>query len=245
VSSRSVSGEAVDCGESCDETIPFPRPCISHRALTSFSHHHQHYPAHNYSIMAGNIANELASTLQSAHIVSHPDPAYDVNPSTAASKKQPVRFRPNAARRPSSDTLSPSPTRSSEIPLSVLEPPPRRNNLPPLPDLRFEQSYLARIQPFSQPADGGPPNYLMIAWVTLLDQAILPFSQGVIWNLALHGWRAWNVATKFQGQSVGARVRRWWWQTNNWKLPEVRRQEKMAEKVKDFYVNEFGSGMPD
>lgn len=193
-----------------------------------------------------NIANEIASTIQTAHIDHHPDPAYDLNPSTAASKKQPVRFRSHAANRRSSDALSPSPTRSSEIPLSVLEPPPRRNNLPPLPDLRFEQSYLARIKPFSQPADGSPPNYLMIAWVTILDQALLPLSQGLVWNLLLHGWRAWNVATKFQGQSVGARLRRWWWKTNNWTIPSSpRRQQEMAGRVKEFYVDEFGSTLGD
>lgn len=197
-------------------------------------------PSSSYHIME-DLPNELASTLQSAHIISHPDVSYDLNPSMAASKKTPVNFRPQSSRRRTSESLS----RSSQIPLSVLEPPPRRQNLPPLPDMRFEQSYLARIKPYSEPADGGPPNYLMITWITVLDQVLMPLSQGVMWNLLLHGWRVFNTATRFQGQGVGAKIRRWWWRTNNWKIPPVQQQKKMAEDVKEFFVDEFGAAGPD
>lgn len=192
-----------------------------------------------------SIANEIASTLLTGHVNRHPDPAYDINPSTAASKKTPAQFRPQSGHRHASDSTSSSSERGSEIPLSVLERPPRRNNLPPLPDLRFEQSYLARIKPFYEPEDGSAPNWLMVAWVTVLDQAIVPLSQGVVWNLLLHGWRAWNVASKFHGQSVGARVRRWWWQTNNWAIPPPPKEKEMADRAQEFFVNEFGTAMPD
>lgn len=47
----------------------------------------------------------------------------------------------------------------------------------------------------------------------------MPLSQGLVYNLALFGWRAWNTDVAFQGAGVGARVRRWWWGVNNWKLP--------------------------
>ena len=39
---------------------------------------------------APSIPLEIASTLQTASINRHPDPRHDLNPSTAASAKQPV-----------------------------------------------------------------------------------------------------------------------------------------------------------
>jgi hypothetical protein len=53
----------------------------------------------------------------------------------------------------------------------------------------------------------------------LLKQVLSPLIQGTIWSLALHGWRFWNRSATLSGSSVGARVRRWWYETNNWKLP--------------------------
>ena len=52
-----------------------------------------------------------------------------------------------------------------------------------------------------------------------------------------------NRGTKFTGQTLGARVRNWWWRVNNWKIPEARNVK--AEEVKDFYVGQFGSSMGD
>jgi len=64
----------------------------------------------------------------------------------------------------------------------------------------------------------------------------------------LSGWRHWNRNAQFSGQSVGSRIRRWWWEVNNWEIPadgnggEVRRgrglqaklgDEKMARKVQE------------
>jgi hypothetical protein len=48
----------------------------------------------------------------------------------------------------------------------------------------------------------------------------MPLVQGVAWSLVVAGWRHWNGAAKFSGQSIGAKIRRWWWGVNNWKLPE-------------------------
>lgn len=128
--------------------------------------------------------------------------------------------------------------------------PPRRP-LPPLPDLRFEQSYLASLAP----AEGV---WWKIVLITLRDQVLMPLVQGVGFNLVLFGWRWWNRGVKFNGMGVGgmlnsfaeslvfrvedwgrergmgvmsgrgyvgltldiAKVRRWWWGVNNWKLPE-------------------------
>ncbi len=94
---------------------------------------------------------EIASTIQSASIRHHPDPDYDINPSTSASKVEPVDL--------SSSTV---PAAEDEVPLSALRPHPRRKTLPPLPDLRFEQSYLKSIE--------GALSWQGVAWITVRDQ---------------------------------------------------------------------------
>lgn len=43
----------------------------------------------------------------------------------------------------------------------------------------------------------------------------------MVWSLALHGWRYWNRSSKLVGNSAGARVRRWWYKTNNWSIKET------------------------
>ena len=83
---------------------------------------------------------ELASTIQSAHIKRHPDAALDVNPPTAASTREPVILQ--SLKHGSDDGIDED---EEDIPYSVLRPQPRHYNLPPLPDLRFEQSYLRSI----------------------------------------------------------------------------------------------------
>jgi hypothetical protein len=100
-----------------------------------------------------SIPIEIAGTLQSASINRHPDVRYDLNPSTAASKKGPVEIV-------STDDMSE--VDDDEIPTSVLRPIPRRQTLPPLPDLRFEQSYLRSIEK----AQG----WGAISWITFRDQ---------------------------------------------------------------------------
>lgn len=93
----------------------------------------------------------IASTIQSASLNRNPDPRHDLNPSTAASAKEPVTLHDDA----SSDL-------DDEIPLSALRPTPRRHDMPPLPDLRFEQSYLKSIE-----RAGG---WLDIGYITVRDQ---------------------------------------------------------------------------
>lgn len=97
---------------------------------------------------------EVAETIQTASIVSHPSAAHDINPSTAASEKQPVVAAPASdAGSLSSDIVDPS---------RVIRPIRRRQTLPPLPDLRFEQSYLASLKD----AD----TWGRVAWITVRDQ---------------------------------------------------------------------------
>ncbi|KAI2630825.1 DUF1770-domain-containing protein [Hypoxylon sp. NC1633] len=99
-----------------------------------------------------------------------------------------------------------------EIPVSVLRARPRAKSFPPMPDLRFEQSYLHSIAK----AD----TWWKVLWITARDQMMMPLAQGVVYNLAICGWHHWNKNAQLSGTSVGARVRRWWYGVNNWPLPE-------------------------
>ncbi len=66
---------------------------------------------------------------------------------------------------------------------------------------------------------------------------MLPLVQGMVWSLALHGWRYWNRTAQLSGNSVGTKIRRWWYRTNNWKVPESLRDfggnAKLAAEVDD------------
>lgn len=106
--------------------------------------------------MDNTIPSEIASTIQAASIKRHPSPRHDLNPSTAASQKQPVTLDEHPDPDADSDVAE------DEIPISVLNPVPRRNTMPPLPDLRFEQSYLKSIEQ----AQG----WQGVLWITLRDQ---------------------------------------------------------------------------
>jgi hypothetical protein len=103
-------------------------------------------------------ALDIPEIIQSASIKRDPSPAHDINPSTAASEKQPVVAAPASdAASIASDIVDPN---------RVIRPVRRRQTLPPLPDLRFEQSYLASIRD----AD----TWGRVAWITIRDQVRLP-----------------------------------------------------------------------
>lgn len=78
----------------------------------------------------------LAETVQTAHIDHNPDPLRDNAPETSVDTKEIVTPRPEY------DDVD---SEEEDIPYSVLRPTPRTQKLPPLPDLRFEQSYLNSI----------------------------------------------------------------------------------------------------
>jgi hypothetical protein len=50
-------------------------------------------------------------------------------------------------------------------------------------------------------------------------QVFLPLIQGTLWTLALSGWRFWNQGAQYSGRTVGSKIRRWWWNVNNWEIP--------------------------
>src|SRR5277367_1345640 len=129
--------------------------------------------------MSSSIPLQIAETIQTAHINRAPDVAHDVNPSTAASSKQPVTV---SHRIPSSDSLQEldlydeagmdEDEDAEDIPYDVIQPLPRRASLPPLPDFRFEQSYLASI--------AGADTYSRIAYITIRDQVCLIIMLGSV-----------------------------------------------------------------
>ncbi|KAL3426947.1 hypothetical protein PVAG01_00456 [Phlyctema vagabunda] len=208
--------------------------------------------------MASSIPLQIAETIQTASINREPSPSRDLNPSTASSQKEPVVVSSSSSqgqgkRNASSSSISldkytygdledgieieadddelddDEEDDEADIPYDVLRPAPRRASFPPLPDLRFEQSYLRSISE----AD---TNW-KVAFITLRDQLFLPLAQGMIWSLALHGWRYWNRSAALSGSSVGAKVRRWWYRTNDWKIPEsfkhISKDSKLAANMSD------------
>jgi Autophagy receptor ATG43 len=118
--------------------------------------------------MSSSIPIQIAETIQTASIKRNPDVAHDLNPSTAASSKQPVTVSPNAPSSDSShevdtfDEVNGIDEEEEDIPYDVIRPLPRRPSLPPLPDLRFEQSYQASI--------AGADTFSKVAYITIRDQ---------------------------------------------------------------------------
>src|SRR4051794_13798962 len=105
--------------------------------------------------MSSSVPLTIAETVQTASINKNPSPTYDITPSTAADKKSPVTEEPLP-----SATESDEDAENEEIPYSIIRPVSRkRTSLPPLPDLRFEQSYLASIR--------GAESYWAIGYITI------------------------------------------------------------------------------
>ncbi|CAL3966014.1 hypothetical protein PZA11_002809 [Diplocarpon coronariae] len=194
--------------------------------------------------MSSSLPIEIASTIQSASIKRDPSPTHDLNPSTAASQRQPVSLSRSdqsldkyAYDSEGIDGSEVEEEEEEDVPYSVLEPVPRRHSFGPLPDLRFEQSYLTSIR--HAESNWG------VAFITLRDQLVLPLVQGMLWTLALSGWRYWNRTAELSGSSVGTKVRRWWYKTNNWKMPKSMRDfggnAKLASDIGDYYQNQSSS----
>ncbi len=216
-----------DIAQSCRERQPIkelhPLPSLHLQQIHLSPSTLKFFHARANKTMASNPAVELASILQSASVKRHPSPHHDVNPATAASAKAPATVTVHSPSSSLKSATTSSDRASSDI-VDNVSIRPRRSTLPPLPDLRFEQSYLASIKN----ADTWPK----VAYITLRDQVLMPLAQGLGWNLALFGWRFWNRGTKFGGQTLGSRVRRWWWDVNNWEPPKEA-QRTFASDVED------------
>jgi hypothetical protein len=60
--------------------------------------------------------------------------------------------------------------------------------------------------------------------ILIETQVMMPLAQGVVYNLFLVGWQHWNKNAQLHGNTIGARVRRWWWDVNNWKIPNAKKR---------------------
>ncbi|KAI0115948.1 hypothetical protein GGR51DRAFT_502669 [Nemania sp. FL0031] len=186
-----------------------------------------------------SIPTQIAEVIQTAHINRAPSPRHDLNPSTAASTREPAHLSPlptgsssssarhrhgHAQARRYTTELDTTDDDDDDIPLSVLVRPrgaPRRQraaSFPPMPDLRFEQSYLHSI--------AGAETWGRVVWITVRDQIMMPLAQGVLYNLAIVGWQHWNRNAQMSGSSVGARLRQWWYGVNKWPLPATAKTKR-------------------
>jgi hypothetical protein len=156
--------------------------CGSQPAM-SFSHPHSPSSTTTMPSIGSLAAQTLA---QDTHIVYSPSPSRDIAPSTSVDTKIPVYHDIDDF---DSDSDGDHYSRH------------RRRPLPPLPDLRFEQSYMASIAP----ANGV---WWKILLITIKDQVFMPLLQGLGFNLALFGWRWWNRGIKFSGAGLGGRFPR-------------------------------------
>lgn len=117
--------------------------------------------------MSSSVPLQIAETIQTASLNRAPDPKHDLNPSTAASEKQPVELShsdPSLSKYTYDDEagIDSEAEDEDDISYSVLKPVPRRKSFGPLPDLRFEQSYLASI--------AGAKSNWGVAFITMRDQ---------------------------------------------------------------------------
>lgn len=142
-----------------------------------------------------SLPTQVAETVQTAHINRHPSPAHDNNPSTAASRKEPVRLQKSKAKAgPNSpddggsiddedfvagddgDVEDELETEDEDLYRArSVKPRPRRHNLPPMPDLRFEQSYLWSIR--------NADTWWKVGWITVRDQ---------VGSYSFHAWRSFR-----------------------------------------------------
>lgn len=109
---------------------------------------------------SSDIPMQIAETIQTAHINRAPSAAHDINPSTAADTREPVRLV-DKKRGVGDDELEDEED-EDDVPVSLLRPRQRFSHLPPIPDLRFEQSYLHSIR--------DAKTWWMVAWITTRDQ---------------------------------------------------------------------------
>lgn len=93
------------------------------------SHSDGHKPFPLPDMASSDIPMQIAETIQTAHLNREPSAAHDINPSTAADTREPVRLEEKKARDVDEDD------EDDEIPVSVLRPRRRFSHLPPIPSV--------------------------------------------------------------------------------------------------------------
>ena len=134
--------------------------------------------------MSSSIPLQLAETVQTAHIQREPSPHHDLNPSTAASQREPAHLEPvypddggidEGDKEYHHDISESESETESELYPSRVKPRQRRprHHLPPMPDLRFEQSYLWSIR--------NADTWWKVGWITVRDQ-VRPLTERKGWD---------------------------------------------------------------
>ncbi|EGS20475.1 uncharacterized protein CTHT_0023070 [Thermochaetoides thermophila DSM 1495] len=162
--------------------------------------------------MADSVPLQIADTIQTAHIQRHPSPLHDVNPPHGAGSTAEPVYVDNEGIDEGEEELDTSEEEEYRSSRSAV-PRPRKpqHHFPPLPDLRFEQSYLWSIR--------NADTWWKVVAITVRDQVMMPLLQGIVYNLFICGWQYWNKSAQIHGSSVGARLRRWWYGVNKWPIP--------------------------
>lgn len=76
----------------------------------------------------------------------------------------------------------------------------QRSKLPPLPDLRFEQSYLKQLE-------GANGSIMWMIIITIREQILFPGLQGFLWALGMAGLRSLRAAQAENGRVWGGWLR--------------------------------------
>jgi Autophagy receptor ATG43 len=189
-------------------------------------------------------ARSLAqTTVQDRHIICHPSPSRDIVPPTSADRPlvsivrdalPSIQFSSSRAnlhhlsqRHHSEDedddeTVSEISLEDSPHPSSSSK--PRRPNLPPIPDLRFEQSYLKQLE-----AAKGSVMWMII--ITIREQVLFPGVQGFLWALGLAGIRTLRTRQAESGRGVGSWLRDWFG-----RLGKIDPTMTMSERSRKFSI---------
>jgi hypothetical protein len=117
-------------------------------------------PAAVAKMSESSLPLKIGETIQTASINRSSSPAYNVNispgPRATTSDSSPGKYEYDRIDGVEEEE------EEEDIPYSVIRPMPRRASFPPLPDLRFEQSYLASI--------ASADTKWKIAYITIRDQ---------------------------------------------------------------------------
>ena len=166
--------------------------------------------------MMEEAVKSLAQTaIQDSHIIHHPHLSRDIAPSTSADRAPvsivrdalpPIQFSSSRAKlhrlsqhhheQGEDDDETVSEVSLEDSPHPPSERKPRRPTLPPIPDLRFEQSYLKQLE-----AAKGSVIWMII--ITIREQVLFPGIQGFLWALGMAGIRTLRTRQAENGREWG------------------------------------------
>ncbi|ORY86107.1 hypothetical protein BCR37DRAFT_390903 [Protomyces lactucae-debilis] len=136
----------------------------------------------------GLVGSLLETLAQDTHIESNPQ----IQPDTSADKA-PIKVYSGDIEGLDDDDLAQLP---DEVQPGARPPKPVLFNGTPIPDLRFEQTYLTALNRTDW-------SHWSVFRVTLVDFLLWPMLQGAVWALALNGFRYLRTSSNSQGKAFG------------------------------------------